>query len=411
MNNTQISSNLFERMLNLTEPWAVSDIQLDTENLRLTIKVNTEKRAKLPCPQCGRLCSKEDHREERSWRHLDTMQFETIIKCRVPRINCSQHGIISVKAPWADSYSRFTEFFEQFAIDVLCTAKNIKAAAKLLRLSRDQVHEIQKRAVKRGLARRKQEKITRLGIDEKSFLKGHSYVSLLNDLDQGCVLEVVEDRTQEAAENLLKTSVSDEQKTQVEAIAMDMWDPFMAASREILPQADIVHDKYHVVGYLGKAVDTVRKKENKSMTQAGNNTLKGSKYLWLTNPENMTKNAKKTFRQFTLDELKVGRAWSIKEAFRHFWFYSYQGSAKTFFKKWYFWATHSRLKPVIEAAKTLKRHFKGIISYLKYHITNAVSEGLNSKIQSIKANARGFGNFENYRVSILFHCGKLNLYP
>ena len=125
----------------------------------------------------------------------------------------------------------------------------------------------------------------------------------------------------------------------------------------------------------------------------------------------MTKNAKKTFRQFTLDELKVGRAWSIKEAFRHFWFYSYQGSAKTFFKKWYFWATHSRLKPVIEAAKTLKRHFKGIISYLKYHITNAVSEGLNSKIQSIKANARGFGNFENYRVSILFHCGKLNLYP
>ena len=339
------------------------------------------------------------------------MQFETIITCRVPRVNCLEHGIKTVNVPWADTYSRFTTLFEKFAIDVLIASKNITAAKKLLHLSWKQIHNIQLRAVKRGMLRREDETIIHVGIDEKNFLKGHSYASILNDLGKARVLDVVEGRTIESANTLLKTGLSEKQKSSVEAIAMDMWDAFMNASREILPQADIVHDKYHVAGYLGKAVDLVRKSENKCMLKSGDDTLKGSKYLWLTSPENFSKDARKSFKEFTLTELKVGRAWSIKEAFRHFWFYSYEGSAIKFFNKWYFWATHSKLKPVIKSAKTLKRHFKGIITYLKHHITNAVSEGINSKIQSIKANARGFRNFQNYRIAILFHCGKLNLYP
>lgn len=400
----------YEQMLGLTDVWTISDIDLDTENLRLSIRINVPRGIKLPCPVCGKLCSKEDHREERAWKHLDTMQFETIIKCRVPRIHCSKHGIKTVDVPWADSYSRFTCLFEKFAIDVLESSKNIKAAAKLLRLSWKQIHSIQKRAVERGLARRREEEIIHIGIDEKSFLKGHSYVSILNDLNKGRVLDVIEGRTEESAETLLNI-LSEQQKDKVEAIAMDMWAAFMNAAGTVLPEADIVHDKYHIAGYLGKAVDAVRKKENRIMVRDGNNTLKGSKYLWLTNPENLSKDAKKEFREFALTELKVGRAWSVKEAFRHFWFYKYKGSAISFFDKWYFWATHSKLKPIIKCAKTLKRHFKGIISYLKHHITNAVSEGINSKIQSVKANARGFRNFQNYRIAILFHCGKLNLYP
>jgi transposase len=192
---------------------------------------------------------------------------------------------------------------------------------------------------------------------------------------------------------------------------MDMWEAFMTASKNNAPQADIVHDKFHTVAYLTKAVDNVRRKENKDMLKLGDETLKGSKYLWLTNPENFKPEEKTAFKLFEIDELKVGKAWAIKEAFQHFWDYSYQGSAQSFFQNWYFWATHCRLKPMIEAAKTLKRHLVGLLAYLKHHITNAVTEGLNSKIQIIKSNARGFRNFNNYRVAILFNCGKLNLYP
>jgi len=400
----------YGQMLNLFDPWTVSGLELDTENLRLKINVSTVKGTKLPCPTCGKLCSKEDHREERTWRHLDTMQFETTIVCRVPRINCPEHGVLSAEVPWADGYSRFTELFEKFAIDVLKVAKNVKAATGLLRLSWYQIHDIQARAVERGLLRRPDEIIKHLGIDEKSFHKGHSYVSLLNDLDNVRVLEVVPDRTEEAATSLLNT-LTDKQKQNVEATAMDMWPAFMNASCSILPQSDVVHDKYHVATYLGKAVDLVRRQENKTFVKDGNNALKGTKYLWLTNPDNWDLNDKKEFRSIASDEMKVGRAWSIKESFRHFWDYRYRGVAENFFKWWYYWATHSKLKPIIEVAKTLKRHIIGIFAYLKHHITNAATEGLNSKIQSIKSDARGFRSFQNYRIAILFHCGKLDLYP
>jgi transposase len=410
MNISQTLSQHYGQLLNLTDPWIIRDVELDTDNLRLSISVSTQKGAKLPCHRCGKPCPKEDHRQERTWRHLDTMQFETLITCRLPRINCPEHGILSVDAPWADEYSRFTMLFEKFAIDVLLASKSVQSAKGLLRLSWDQVHELQKRAVARGLARRRDDEVKRVGIDEKSFLKGHSYVSLLTDIEKGRVLEVVPDRTQEVAQALLNT-LSQKQKDSIEAVAMDMWPAFMNAAKTVIPGADIVHDKYHVATYLGKAVDAVRKKENGMLLKAGDDSLKGTKYLWLTNPDNWSKESKKTFRELATDEMKVGRAWAIKESFRHFWDYRYLGSANGFFKSWYYWATHSKLKPIISVAKTLKRHLKGILAYLKHHITNAVTEGLNSKIQSIKANARGFRNFQNYRVAILFHCGKLELYP
>jgi len=112
-----------------------------------------------------------------------------------------------------------------------------------------------------------------------------------------------------------------------------------------------------------------------------------------------------------MDNLKAGRSWSIKETFSEFWAYMYQMSAEKFFRRWYGWATHSRLKPMIDVAKMLKRHLCNILTYLQHRITNAMMEGFNSKIQTIKANAHGYRNFANYRIAILFYCGKLNLYP
>jgi len=407
--NTTLSGH-YGQLLGLLHPWIVQKVDVDVNNLKIDILVAFEKGNKAPCPVCNQLCSLEDHREERKWRHLDTMQFETTITCRIPRVACPKDGTKSVTVPWAGENSRFTALFERFAIDVLLAAKSITQAKKLLRLSWDQIHLIQLRAVERGIARRQAEPIKHAGMDEKSFGKGHSYVSILTDLNQSRVLDAVPDRTLEAAKTLLK-SLPEQQRQSIEAVAMDMWDAFMTAAKDILPQADIVHDKYHTAAYLGKAVDEVRRRENKQLIKSGNDILKGSKFLWLANPDNFKPEDKSMFRSFALDELKVGKAWAIKEAFRKFWEYSYEGSAKGFFARWYFWATHSRLKPVIAAAKTLKRHFAGLLAYLKHHITNAVTEGLNSKIQSIKANARGFRNFIHYRAAILFHCGKLDLYP
>lgn len=338
------------------------------------------------------------------------MQFQTIIRSRVPRSECPDHGVKTINVPWAGSNSRFTLLFEKFAIDVMIAAKSLTSAASLLGLSWDQLHYIQARAVARGLSRRELDDIKYVGIDEKSFLKGHKYATLMVDINGSRVLDVVQDRTLAAAEELWQR-LPEEVRSGVDGVAMDMWDAFITATKRCAPQADIVHDKFHVMKYLGTAVDKVRRGEHKAFMKEGDETLKGAKYLFLKNTENMSDFEQERFKSLRLDNLKVGRAWSMKEMFSEFWNYSYQASAEKFFDRWYWWATHSRLKPMIDVAKLMKRHLPNILTYLRHRITNAMMEGFNSKIQSIKANARGYRNFANYRIAILFYCGKLNLYP
>ncbi len=233
---------------------------------------------------------------------------------------------------------------------------------------------------------------------------------MLYDLDQSRVLEVVQDRTEESAKILLK-KFPVEKRLEVTAVAVDMWPAFLAAIQSVLPHSAIVHDKYHVVSHLTKAVDSVRRKENSALQKEGNDSLKGTRYTWLRNSANWTADDKETFKSLQSEHLKVGRAWSLKEAFLVIWSYTYDGSARSFFKKWYFWATHSRLKPIIKVANMIKSHLNNILTYLRHPISNAKAEGFNSKIQYIKAAARGFRNFNNYRTSILFYCGGLAMYP
>jgi len=338
------------------------------------------------------------------------MQFETLIRARVPRADCPEHGVKTMQVPWAAPQGRFTLFFERFAVDVLLACASVSQACELLGLGWEAAHEIMRRAVERGLERRELDQLKHLGMDEKSFKRGHSYITLLSDLEQSRVLDVVEDRTAEAAGQLWAT-LTPEQKQSVEAVAVDMWEPFIQAIQQEVPEADIVHDKFHVSKYLGEAVDKVRRQEHKELLAQGDETLKGTRQLWLYNPQNFSPEQREEFADLKIQQLKVARAWAAKELFSRFWTYQEEGWARRFFKGWFRWVSRSRLKPMSDVAWLLKRHLDHLLTYLKHHITNAVTEGLNSKIQSIKSAARGFRSFKNYRTRILFFCGKLDLYP
>ena len=347
---------------------------------------------------------------ERTWRHLDTMQFETLIRARTPRADCPEHGVKTMRVPWAEPGGRFTLLFERFAIQVLLASATISQACGLLGIGWDAAQEIMRRAVARGLERRELEDLRHLGMDEKSFLRGQSYVTVLTDLEEARVLDVVEERTRAAAETLWQT-LTEEQKSAVEAVAVDMWEPFIQTIEQEVPQADIVHDRYHISAYLNEAVDKVRRQEHKELQAQGDETLKGTRQLWLYNPENFTPEQSAEFEQLKDLNLKVGRAWAAKELFSKFWDYATEGWARRFFRQWFGWVSRSQLKPVVEVAHMLKRHLDHLVTYVKHRITNGVTEGLNSKIQNLKSAARGFRNFANYRIRILFFCGKLDLYP
>ncbi len=399
----------YEQLLGLTVPWQVTSVELNHAAKSVTVRVAWPTGEPVPCPVCNDPCVVAGHREERSWRHLDTMQFATILQCRVPRSRCRDHGVKTIHVPWASAGSRFTLLFESFAIDVLKTAAHLTAACTLLQISWDQAFRIMDRAVERGVTRRAfTDPLKHVGVDEKSFGKGQSYGSLLTDLDEQRVLEVVQGRKRANADALW-AKLPAEQRASLVAVALDMWEPFMQATQAAAPQADQVHDKFHVVSYLTKAVDLVRRAEAKRLTATGNPLLTGTKYLWLRNPTNWSDEERIQFRSLKEASLKTSRAWAVKEAFTQFWTYRSLTWAKKFFTRWFFWATHTRLAPMVSAAKTLKRHLTGILAYVKHRITNAVTEGLNSKIQTLKANARGYRNFAHYRTAILFHCGKLSL--
>src|SRR5437870_2151880 len=173
---------------------------------------------------------------------------------------------------------------------------------------------------------------------------------------------------------------------------MDMWDPFIAATVDhVLRGRDkIVFDRYHIMAHMNKAVDQVRRGEHRRLQEDGDDTLKGTKYLWLFAEENVPEKWAEDFEWLRRLHLKTGRAWAIKEALRHLWDYQQKGWALRYWKDWYFWATHSRLKPVVKVAKMVQEHLDNVLTYFDHRITNATSEGLNSKIQTVKKTPMDF---------------------
>lgn len=401
---------VFRTLLGLPEPWRLVGVEIKEGEKLVEIEVEWPDGMKVACPECQRVCGIYDHQGMRWWRHLDTMGHTTRLCSRVPRSECAEHGVKTVVVPWAAAGSRFTMEFEGRSVRLLLMAQSQSAAAEYLGLGWHQVHRIQAAAVIRGLQRRNTEQIRCVGLDEKSFGRGHHYGTVLSDLDQRRVLEVVEHREQASAEKALD-SLPVEQRARLEVVALDMWPAFMNAARVKAPNADLVHDRFHVMKHLNEAVDTVRKQEHAELSQEAVDWLTGRKYLFLRSPAAWKAEEKAHFKELRSKDLKVTKAWGVRESFQHFWSFNTRSGARSYFDQWHRTAQATGLRPMQKVADMLLNHITGLLSYAVHKVTNAVTEGFNSKIQMIKSAARGFRRFENYRIAILFHCGKLDLYP
>lgn len=404
-------SELYAARLGWRHPWHVREVQLDFEADRVDVGIEEAAGAKFACPDGGKSAPLYDHVDEREWRHLDTCHCQTYVQARLPRVQCPDHGVRQVRPSWATAGAHSTLRFENLVIDTLQEC-DVTGVRRLTGMSWDEAWRIREQGVVRGIARKERRIPRHLSSDEKSFAQRHRYETLVCDPERGIVEYVADDRQQDSLERHYRPFTTEELAA-VEDVAMDMWDPYIAATQAYVPGADdqVGFDKFHVVRIVTEAVDQVRRQEHKILSAKGDDRLKGTQPLWLANEANVPDGRRAEFESVKAMNLRTGRAWAIKESLRKFWTFHSPKRAVDYFRRGYFWATHSRLAPRVSAAKTLKRHWTHILTYFKHRISNATAEGLNSKIQMVKEMACGFRNREHYKTAIYFHCGGLDLYP
>ena len=397
-------TDLLQAALGLGTPWAVSGSRFDALARRLDIDITFAKGARFACPCCEATGCPVHDTEQKSWRHLSFFQHEAYLNARVPRIRCEVCGVKRVNVPWAGEGSGFTLLFEAMLMPLLRSTP-VAEVARHVGEHDTRLWRVLHHYVDEARARDDHSTVSRAAFDETSARRGHDYVSLFVDLDGPRVLFVANGKdaaTVGAFADDLKAHGGD--PARIEEVCMDMSAAFIAGAAAHLPQAEITFDRFHIVKIINEGVDEVRREERKSRPE-----LKQSRYVWLKNETNLSSGQRELRDSLARSNLKTARAYQIRLTFQEFCQQPTRKDAGVFLKKWYFWATHSRLPPMIDAARTVKRHWNGILRWHDSKIANGILEGINSLVQAAKAKARGYRSSRNLHAMIYLIAGKLEL--
>ena len=396
-----IDNELFEEALKIQSPWFISDVNFSSEEQRLDIIIDFERGSVFPCPSCKNEAKAYDTKLH-TWRHLDFFQHKTYIHAYIPRIDCDSCGVLKIDIPWARIRSDFTLLFEACLISLM-KAMPVSKVADLVGEHDTKLWRVLHHYVDEGRKDEDLSKVKRVGVDETSKRKGHDYISVFVDLDKSKTIFVTEGKDSKTIKSFKEDLLDHKGNSEdISDFSMDMSPAFISGVSRQFPNADITFDKFHVIKLLNEAVDQVRREEQKEVQD-----LKKSRYIWLKNPKNLNKKQLKKMDKLKNLKLKTARAYQIKLTLVEFWKQSAL-EAEPFLKKWYFWATHSQLEPIIKAAKTIKNHWDGVLKSVQTRINNAVLEGINSVIQTRKRMARGYRSPTNFKAIIYLVTGDLN---
>ena len=420
-------TTLMQQALGLTPPWTVVRSDFDTEAGRLDVEIDFTPGSRFACPSCGAADCPAYDTQRKTWRHLNFFQHQAYLNpssgysngfaagtlaslARVPRVRCETCGIRQVNVPWATEHARegrpdsgFTLLFEAMVMTMV-SAMPVAAVARIVDEHDTRLWRVVHHYVDEGRARTDASEVSRVAIDETAARRGHDYITLFVDIDQARVLFATEGKDAATvaafAEDLAAHGGSPEA---IEEVCIDMSPAFIKGVADSLPEAAVTFDKFHAVKIINDAVDQVRRAEQK---QQG--VLRGTRYIWLRNPDNLSERQRTTLESLPTRHLKTARAYQIRLAFQELYDQPSEAAA-SYLKKWYFWATHSRLEPIIDAAHTVKRHWDGILRWFDSKIANGLIEGINSLVQAAKAKARGYRSTRNLKAMVYLLVGKLDL--
>ncbi|MFR3196359.1 MAG: ISL3 family transposase [Bifidobacterium longum] len=379
------TSHLFTAALRLQSPWKVGSVDFrdaDGGRQELHIMIGFEPGVRFHCPETGcreDACPVHDRRE-RVWRHLNFFQYKAFIHAAMPRVTCPEHGVRTVPAPWARPGGGFTLLFEAWAVEV---ARHLPAGTFA-----EQVDEARRLEDYTG--------VEAVGIDGTG-RKGHGYITVVADLVEHDVTDVTPGKDPATVERFARDFMGHNGVPEyVRLVSCDMSLGFRKGIRECLPNVRRIVDKFHVARHANEAVDKAGKTEGRS-----NPLLKRTKYLWLRNEESLAELQVETKRNLTRQRLKTGRACRMRETLQDIYDTSAdRAEAETALKRLCSWMTRSRLEPMKEFARQIRRHWRDILAYFDHPYTNAILEGLNSVIQNVKRRARGFRNMDYFATMI-----------
>ena len=395
---------LFQLALGLAEPWFVSETKFDPAAKRLDLFLDFKRGYAFPCPECGK-AGKTHDTEEKTWRHLNFFQHEAYLHARVPRTRCEDHGVRLVEVPWGRSQSGFTLLFEALVM-LLAREMPVNSIAELLGVTDHRVWRVLKHYILADVEKMDLSALTSVGVDETAARRGHNYVSLFVDMDKRNVVFVTEGKdagTIEAFTGHLAGHGGS--PGAVKEVSCDMSPAFISGVETHLPEAAVTFDRFHVVKMLNTAVDEVRREEQRTEP-----SLKSTRYIWLKNPTNLTNAQAAKVHGLSRTKLKTARAYRMKLVFQEIYRLPMR-LAESAMEGWYRWGIRSRLKPIVEFARMLRRHWEGVVRWFSSRLNNGLLEGLNSLVQAAKARARGYRSLEYFKLMIYMVAGHLGLLP
>lgn len=363
----------------------------------------------LRCGVCGKRCREvHDIRQQREWRDLSMRKLPLKLFYRPRRVECPRCGVRVEQFPWAESWARVTTALSN-AVAVLARELSWQGTAREYGLNWKSVAAIVKRAVQYGLKHRARPPVHAIGIDEVSRRKGQVYLTVVYDLERRVLLWVGNDRTEKAVRPFFTEEMGKRRCRTLRVVCMDMWAPYAKLVRDHATNAQILFDRFHIVKHLSDAVDAARRELWRQLTSKEKVEVKGTRWLLLKNPWNLTNDQKDRLSTLVRWNSPLVRAWYLKESFQLFWGYKQPWRAKQHLLKWINSAMRSRLEPFKKFARMLQSHLDGVLAWTKTRLSNGAVEGMNNKIKSISHRSFGFRSAANFIAAIYHCCARLPL--
>lgn len=366
------------------------EIDEKTKTLDLWVRRKRGNR-KLECSGCGRKFSDAYDSRERAVRDLPWSEFQATVHIEVYRVKCQDCGVRIEKVPLLPSKAPFSKRFED-AVGQACESASARQVARRMGLAESTVRGIDLRYLERWEAKRRQPPLRQMGVDEIYRGKKDKFLTVVCNLETGEPLWFGKERKKETLDEYFRTRLVSRQRKRIEAVCVDMWEPFRLSIEQWAPQCKIVYDKFHILQHANDAIDELRKAEFFRQGPKKRGLIKGKKWLLLSRWKNLTQAHRGELNRLFQLNRRVFKAYLLKESLERLWNYRYRGAMLNYLNQWMEQLKWQRLAPFEKLAKMLLKHVDGIANYCETKVRFGVVEAVNGNIRMLINRGRGYKN-------------------